>query len=100
MNLMGTLQIPTNRLDLFIRSVEIASYLPGRVRLYSRNLVSNTALESEVKKSLGSFAEIEKVETNTVTGSILIGYKPEVLRRNSELAKVEQYVMMHAKKRG
>ena len=99
MDLMGTLQIPTNKLDIFIRSVEISSYLPGRVRLYSKNLVNNAALEKEVQQRLLSFAEIEKVETNTLTGSILIGYRPEVLRRNSELKKVEQYIIAHAKKK-
>lgn len=99
MDLMKALQIPTNRLDLFIRSVEISSYLPGRVRLRSKKMVNNAALEAEVQKGLRSFAEIETVETSTVTGSILISYKPEVLRRNCELAKVERYIMAHAKKK-
>ena len=40
MNLINTLQIPTSKLDLFIRSVEISSYLPGRVRLRSSKLIS------------------------------------------------------------
>jgi len=98
LNLLG-IQIPTNRLDMFIRSVEISSYIPGRVRLRSAKLVGNPALEQEVRAQLLSFAELEKVETNTVTGSILITYQPEVLRRNAELVKVEEYIMTHVKGR-
>ena len=99
MNLISTLQIPTTKLDLFIRSVEISSYLPGRVRLYSRQLVNNPALEVEVQAQLGAFSELASVETSTVTGSILIRYEPAVLRKNAELRKVEEYIMTHAKRR-
>ena len=70
MNLINTLQIPTSKLDLFIRSVEISSYLPGRVRLRSSKLISNPALEVEVQAQLGAFPEIASTETSTVTGSI------------------------------
>ena len=93
------LSIPTSRLDFFIRSVEIASYLPGRVRLYSKKLMGNPSLAREVEGQLGAFREISGVETSTATGSILILYTPEVLRRNPELRKVEEYIMSHAKRR-
>ena len=99
MNLINTLQIPTSKLDLFIRSVEISSYLPGRVRLRSSKLISSPALEVEVQAQLGAFPEIASTETSTVTGSILIKYEPAVLRRNAELRKVEEYIMTHAKRR-
>ena len=99
MNLLGNMQIPTSKLDLFIRSVEIASYLPGRVRLRSKNLLGNAGLEREVKSQLLSFAEIDWGETSTATGSILIKYVPERLRANAELAKVEAYIMTHVKGR-
>ena len=99
MDLLGKMQIPTSKLDLFIRSVEISSYLPGRVRLRSKNLVGNANLEREVKSQLLSFTEIDSVETSTATGSILIKYLPERLRANGELAKVEAYIMTHAKGR-
>lgn len=99
MGLMETLQIPTNRLDLFIRSVEIASYLPGRIRLYSKNMVGNPTLAREVESQVSSFREIDSVEANTLTGSILIQYEPEKLRQNSELRKVEEYIMTHARRK-
>jgi len=99
MNIMSTLQIPTTKLDLFIRSVEISSYIPGRVRLYTKQLVNNPALEVEVQAQLGAFSEITSVETSTVTGSILIKYEPETLRKNAALRKVEEYIMTHAKRR-
>nr|WP_295158855.1 hypothetical protein [Selenomonas sp. AE3005] len=99
MSLLGKMQIPTNKLDLFIRSVEISSYLPGRVRLYSNNLIGNYDLEQQVKAQLMAFAEIDSVQTNTTSGSILILYQPERLRQNAELRKVEEYIMTHARRK-
>ena len=99
MGIMEALQIPVNRLDLFIRSVEISSYLPGRVRLYSKKLVNNPGLEREVRANLSALAGIESVETSTVTGSILIRYDPETLRKDAELRKVEEYILLHARRK-
>lgn len=99
MGIMEALQIPTSQLDLFLRSVEISSYLPGRVRLYSKSLIGNPALEQEIQAQLGKFRELREVTTNTVTGSILIQYTPELLRQNEELRKAEQYIMTHARRK-
>lgn len=99
LHLIGNLQIPTSSLDLFIRSVEISSYIPGRVRLYSRKLIGNTELERQVQEQLGEYAEISGVETNITTGSVLIRYVPEVLRQNEKLRKVEEYIMTHARRK-
>jgi len=99
LGIMDTLQIPTNRLDLFIRSVEISSYLPGRIRLRSKSLIGNPVLEGEVRSQLSAFRELSSVEINTLTGSILILYEPEQLRKNAELRKVEEYIMQHARRK-
>ena len=99
MNMLGKMQIPTNKLDLFIRSVEIASYLPGRVRLYSNNMIGDEVLAQQVKSQLTAVAEMDAVTTNTVSGSILIVYTPDKLRRNAELRKVEEYIMTHARRK-
>ena len=96
---METLQIPTNRLDLFIRSVEISSYLPGRVRLYLKSMVGNPAMEREVQSYLSALTGINTVETSAVTGSILIQYDPAQLRENAGLCKVEEYIKLHARRK-
>jgi hypothetical protein len=99
LSLLGNIQIPTNKLDLFIRSVDISSYLPGRVRLYSNNLIGNAGLAAEVESQLMAFGEIDSVQTNTTSGSILILYEPDRLRRNAELRKVEENIMTHARRK-
>lgn len=86
------LQIPTNELDLFIRSTEVSSYLPGRVRLYHKDAMGNPKLADKIKNYLASFPEITKTEVNTVSGSILILYDVEKLRKNPKLKKVEDYI--------
>jgi len=96
---LGGLQIPSTKLDFFIRSVEIASYIPGRVRLYSRHMIGNPQLEAQVRQQLESFVELDAVETNIRSGSILIHYQPERLHRNAELSKVEAYIKTHVRRR-
>ena len=91
--------VPQSAADLFVRSTDIASYMPGRVRLYSKQLVNNATLEAQVQAHLSALAEIERVETNIATGSILITYEPERLRANAELRRVENYMRTHAKRR-
>ena len=86
------------KLELLLRSVDVASYIPGRIRLRSKKLIGNSKLEQEIKSQLETFAEIENIETSTMTGSILITYTPEVLRRNVDLLKAEKYIATHVKK--
>ena len=97
MSLVNAIPIPTSKIDLIVRNVEISSYMPGRIRLYSQKLVNNPALAKEITGELTSFSEIDEVNTNTVTGSVLIKYEPARLRRNNELLKAESYIMSHAK---
>ena len=99
MGLIDLLQIPQGELELFIRTVEVSSYIPGRIRLYSRSLVGNTALNQQICRYLRSFRELSKVETNIMTGSILIQYTPQLLHTNAELARVEKYIKNHTKRR-
>lgn len=82
-----------------MRSVEVSSYIPGRVRLHTKKLVNNPNLEQKIKTQLGAYSEIESVETNLLTGSILITYTPEILRLNNDLAKAEKYFATHVKKK-
>ena len=91
--------IPHSALDLFVRSTDVASYMPGRVRLYSKQLVNNASLEQQVHERLNALTEIECVDTNIATGSILITYEPERLRANAELLRVEDYMRKHARRR-
>lgn len=90
---------PQSKLDFFIRAVEIASYIPGRARLYARPLVGNEALAAQVKKELSRAAGMKNVRTNTTTGSILIEYDPATLRKHPDLARMEEYIRTHVKKR-
>jgi len=95
MNIFDTIKnaIPQSAVDVFVRTTDIASYMPGRVRLYSKQLVN------KVQARLGALMEIERVETNIETGSILITYEPERLRANAQLRRVEDYMRTHARRR-
>ena len=90
---------PQSKLDFFVRAVDVASYIPGRIRLYARPLVGNASLAKQVEKELSGAAGMKSVRTNTTTGSILLEYDPAALRKDPELAKVEEYIRTHVKKR-
>ena len=91
---------PQSKLELFLRTVEVASYLPGRIRLYSCSLVGCPPLAEEMKARLSALTGVTKAEVNTVTGSVLIEYDPETLRRDSALRRAEEYLQTRAKRKG
>ena len=90
---------PQSKLDFFVRAVEVASYIPGRARLYARPLVGNAELARQVERELSAAQGMKSVRTNTTTGSILIEYDPAALRKDPELARMEEYIRTHVKKR-
>ena len=98
MGIMDVLHLPKNKLDLFVRSVEVSSYIPGRVRLYSKALIGNREKCNQVFSYLHGIEELDEVKVNEVTGSILILYTPQKLRRNAELVRVEEYIKTHARR--
>lgn len=91
--------LPFSKWDIIMRSVQVSSYIPGRIRLHSRRLIGNANLCRQVYAYIASYHEIDSVEVNMVTGSVLIKYQPTLLRTNHELAKVEQYVVRHLERR-
>ena len=91
--------LPLSKWDLLIRMVRVTSYIPGRIRFYSNTLVGNTERCRQVYAHVASYKEIDSVEVNAVTGSVLIQYRPAVLRANPELARVEIYVNDHVERR-
>ena len=90
---------PQSKLDFFVRAVEVASYIPGRTRLYARPLVGNAALAKQIEQELSRAAGMKSVKTNTTTGSILLEYDPATLRKNPDMARMEEYIRTHVKKR-
>lgn len=97
MGIMDYISIPRNKIDMFVRSVEISSYIPGRVRLYSKSLIGNKEKCREVLEYLQSYAELGEIQVNELTGSILIKYNPQLLRKNKELSRVEEYIKTHVR---
>ena len=87
------------KLEMLLRSVDVASYIPGRIRLRTKKLIGNKKLEHEIKSQLSAFNEIDTVDTSIVTGSILITYVPDKLRQNIDLLKAEKYIASHVPKK-
>lgn len=97
-NILKAAGIPTTKMEWFLKSVEVASYIPGRIRVYSRALINNPQLKLKVEQSLAGYPELDKVTINIISGSVLIEYRPESIRNNKELYEMEMYVKNHVKR--
>ena len=84
-------------LHAFLAGTDIASYLPGRIRVYNLALAGNARLAGQVTSFLRSFEGIEDAVVSLPTGSLLITYAPDELRRNPHLANIESFIREHAK---
>ena len=84
-------------LHAFLAGTDIASYLPGRIRVYNLALAGNARLAGQVTSFLRSFEGIEDSVVSLPTGSLLITYAPDELRRNPHLANIESFIREHAK---
>jgi len=57
--------------------INISHFIPGRVRLRVQQLKKNEDLANQIRNYASGMDLIEKLEINTLTGSVLIEYNPE-----------------------
>ena len=79
-------------LEKFLKTINIVSFLDGRIRVRSWWFVNNDSLCRQAEKYISSFSCIKTVKANALTGSLLIEYSPEELRRNPKLALLAEHV--------
>lgn len=84
-------------LHAFLAGTDIASYLPGRIRVYNLALAGNAKLADQVSSFVRSFSGVTDAKVTLNTGSLLITYEPDELRKNPHLANIETFVREHAK---
>jgi len=87
------------KIDYFIRTVHITSFIPGRVRLHDSALVGNTRRGRLLFEQLAVFPELDEVHISCLTGSVLIRYRPDKLHRNALLVRIENYIEKHVDRR-
>jgi len=59
------------------KTIKVVHAIPGRVRLKVSKMKQNSALEAEVRNRLSTAKAVQRVEINTITGSVLLLYNPE-----------------------
>ena len=90
------LEIPHTGPDFFLRGVDVAFFMPGRIRLYCHTLKDNASYQVWIQKYLKAFTEIGRVEMNYLTGSILITYDVDKIQDNVDLLRAESYMRENA----
>ncbi|MGO5131764.1 HMA2 domain-containing protein [Mitsuokella jalaludinii] len=83
--------------NALLAGTDIASFTPGRVRVYNLALAGNDTLAHQLTTYVKSFAGVTDAVVNLVTGSMLITYIPEELRKHPRLKRLETYLAEHAK---
>ena len=73
-------------------SLQVLSFVEGRVRLRSPWFVNNERLKKQMEEYIASFTGITRAEINVLTGSLLIEYQPDKLRSKPRLAALENYL--------
>ena len=78
----------SSALAMFLRDTEIASFLPGRLRIRHRQLIGNAVLAQQIESYVASFTGVRSAAANLQTGSLLICYDPAILRQKPGLARL------------
>ena len=76
-------------LKSFLDRLEVRSFTAGRVRVANPLLIGNEALAAQLESYVKSFQGVREAKANPVTGSLLIVYVPEEVRRVPGLKKLE-----------
>ena len=90
------IRFPHTQPDFFMRGVDIAFYIPGRIRLYCSQLEGNEHYKEHIANYLRAFADVGRVQLNHLSGSILITYDTEKIKEYPDLVRVENYIKHHA----
>ncbi len=75
-----------------LQGLEIVHALPGRVRIKVARLRGDPKLAEEARTKLAKVPGILNIETNVLTGSVLILFDPERLGSLESLAKLTEVV--------
>jgi hypothetical protein len=82
----------TTLLKVLLNSVDILHFIPGRVRLYSKQLVHNTENIQKLTHYLHGISEIEQFTINSATGSILIEYDAHKIGQHPLITELENII--------
>ncbi|MGN0914980.1 MAG: HMA2 domain-containing protein [Succinivibrio sp.] len=87
-----------NEKKYFLSTVTVASYIPGRIRVYSSLIKGNHENAKSLEEYFSKFKELKSFSINEVTGSVLIEYDVDKLASNKELHEIEQCLRKKAGK--
>lgn len=78
--------IHSEQLDSLKGEFELLHFIPGRVRIRFHRLKGSPALAEEVRGRLLAIEGIRSVDTNPVTGTVLLRYDPARIQWESVLS--------------
>ncbi len=79
---------------------EVAFYMPGRIRLYIRELKGQEGYKKVLWEKLEDFRQMGHLDMNSRTGSLLIVYDPEKAAASEALRPYIRYAASHARRNG
>ena len=82
------LGLPTDKASYILNEVEVAHFIQGRVRVIYPKLKHDDDLYLKVKRELSSIKELSEFTINRITGSVVLKYDPQKIKRNTFLAEL------------
>lgn len=79
---------------------EVAFYMPGRIRLYIRELKGQEGYKKVLWEKLEDFRQMGHLDMNSRTGSLLIVYDPEKAAASEALRPYIRYAASYARRNG
>lgn len=86
-----------SRFGTFLRTTEVAGFVPGRVRVYNAALTEHPELAEHIESCLKSIKGVKEAKANVVTGSLLVTYDVDEVHKNASLTEFETILSERAK---
>lgn len=86
-----------SRFDKFLRTTEVAGFVPGRIRVYNRALAEHPELGEHIESCLLGIKGVKSAKANPITGSLLVTYDVDEFHKNPSLTEFETILSERAK---
>ncbi|WP_027940493.1 HMA2 domain-containing protein [Anaerobiospirillum succiniciproducens] len=88
MSLLKSLIPAKTKANYIVSQVEVASLIPGRLRVICKALKTDADLRRQVEEQLKSVGAISSYKINDITGSVLIHYETEKVSKDKFLTEL------------
>lgn len=88
MGIIASLLPAKGKAKYLVSHVEVASLVPGRLRVIYADLKHDESLRAQVNDELAAIKEVNEFSINPITGSVVINYDTNLVAQNAFLSEL------------